>query len=456
MKLSIQKSFVVLLVLIGNFTVSGQRFFRINLNLYKPLAESRVAFEDSILTFYAPYKAGKETHFPLVYIHRQDYLNWRTEQRFLIMEDGVSKELNKAIILKYKDDTKNLVKIINDKINRKRTEGSIFLYAEKGLRMYDCNFEDNLSDKTFHLFLGSKSDSKTNHFANIEEIKKKISSILKDHSEAIINIHFSDRDKLCNGDDTYVNQSIKHLSYGELPSKSSLGQEEALEIVKQNWSTITEQISKDFEKDILIETVCERYYTDLNSENRIFFDVEFPTKHKHPTTGKYTNERGEYYLGTCLIQIELNRYGGFFSSSLKVMELPDFNDYKTKSNKSKTRQGDVVAEPEDYDEPAINQTEPEYPGGYEALYSEIYNNITYPKEYYKKDKGGTVYVSFIVEATGEISEIKVDRGVPDAPLFATEVVNAIKKLTKKFKPATSNGKPIRYSYRVPFKFAPRD
>ncbi len=466
MKLSIQKSLVVLLMLIANCTVSGQVYFQINLNLYKPLAESRVAFEDSILTFYAPYKAGKETYFPFVYIHRQDYSHEKITQPFFVVSKRVTPGVSGALTKLSQDDIKKLEAMYSNKENRQSTKGEKWLYAKKGLRMYDCNFEDNPSNETFHLFLGSKSDSRTNHFANIKDIKKKISRILIDNPGANINIHFSDRNKLCNGDDTYVNHSIKYLTYGEHRVMSSLKKKEALEIINQNWNTIIQQISEDSEKDVLIEKECIEFYSDFNSENRIYFGALLPTRHKHPITGKYTNDRGDYYLGNYHLLIELNRKGDFLSVRKINEEFPNFYNqryyYGESEDEISISQGPTepvinapAHEPNENEIAAFVQSEPEYPGGREKLYDDIYSNITYPEMEKENNIQGTVYISFIVEKAGNITDIRIDRGVNGGPNLSKEALKAVKKL-KPFTPAKLDGKPVRYRYRIPIKFTPRD
>jgi protein TonB len=468
MKLSIQKSFVVLLVLLTSRTASGQAIFEINLHLYKPLAESRVVFEDSILTFYAPYKAGKETHFPIVYFHRQDYSNDKILIPFRVATDAASVEMNKEFIKKQKNETKVLVALISDKKNRQIIEAKPELHAKKGLRMYDCNFEDNPSRKTFHLFLGSKSDSKTNHFANIKAIKKKISSILIDNPEAIINIHFSDRNKLCNGDDTYVNHSIKYLTYNGDRMGSSLKEKEALKITKQNKDAIINKLQVNTEQVIFVHEDITGYSTGIDSQNRIYFEANFATKHKHPTTKKYLDERGFSYLGSYLLRIELDRKGDYLSVQLKKEILPDF------SNRYYENYGDVDAdafesisapvEPAPYPpttDPNENeivgyvQSEPEYPGGIGKLYEDIYHNFTYPELERQNKIQGTVFISFVVEKAGNITDIRIDRGVNGGPNLSKEAIKSVKKL-KPFTPAKMNGKPVRYRYRLPIKFILRD
>jgi protein TonB len=100
---------------------------------------------------------------------------------------------------------------------------------------------------------------------------------------------------------------------------------------------------------------------------------------------------------------------------------------------------------------AFVQEEPSYPGGIEKLYEEIYKSITYPEMEKENNIQGTVYISFVVEKTGAITDIKIERGVNNGPNLGKEAEKAVRKL-KPFSPAKMNGKSVRYRYRMPIKF----
>lgn len=95
--------------------------------------------------------------------------------------------------------------------------------------------------------------------------------------------------------------------------------------------------------------------------------------------------------------------------------------------------------------------EPEYPGGIESLYKDVYSLIIYPEFERQNNIQGTVYVSFIVEKNGTISEIKVDRGVNGGANLSTEAIRVLQYL-KQFSPALMGSKPVRYRYRLPIRF----
>lgn len=93
---------------------------------------------------------------------------------------------------------------------------------------------------------------------------------------------------------------------------------------------------------------------------------------------------------------------------------------------------------------------PEYPGGMEALKSDIMNSVKYPVEAKTKGIQGKVYVSFIVDEQGKVSDAKVVRGV-DTQLDkeALRVINDLKT----WKPGKDKGKVVKVSYTIPIQFA---
>ena len=95
--------------------------------------------------------------------------------------------------------------------------------------------------------------------------------------------------------------------------------------------------------------------------------------------------------------------------------------------------------------------EPEYVGGIQELYKDLSSNLIYPK--FEKDNNiqGTVYVSFIVEKDGSISDVKVDRHVNGGPGLSTEALRLV-SLLKPFTPAKMKDQAVRYRYRLPVKF----
>lgn len=90
-----------------------------------------------------------------------------------------------------------------------------------------------------------------------------------------------------------------------------------------------------------------------------------------------------------------------------------------------------------------------FPGGTAALQKWIVQNIQYPQTSIEMNEQGRVYLSFVVEADGSISNIAVERGVSsDLDKEAKRVVRSMPKWT----PGEAKGKKARVRCRLPINF----
>ena len=78
-------------------------------------------------------------------------------------------------------------------------------------------------------------------------------------------------------------------------------------------------------------------------------------------------------------------------------------------------------------------------------------NIKYPTVEKEEGKTGTVYISFVVEKDGSITNVKPVKEVPGAPGFTKEAIRVISQMPK-WKPGQMNGKPVRVEFTQPIKF----
>lgn len=100
---------------------------------------------------------------------------------------------------------------------------------------------------------------------------------------------------------------------------------------------------------------------------------------------------------------------------------------------------------------AFAEEMPIYPGGNEGMNRDISMNAPYPEEEFKKKIEGKVYVQFVVETDGSVSNVKVIRGVAEGPGLDEAALNAVKKL-KNFTPGKQDGVPVRITMTVPINF----
>ena len=95
------------------------------------------------------------------------------------------------------------------------------------------------------------------------------------------------------------------------------------------------------------------------------------------------------------------------------------------------------------------QQQAEYPGGQAAMYKWINENIRYPDVAREQGISGKVYVKFVVEKDGSISDIKIVKS--PAPSLEKEVIRVL-NLMPKWNPAKQNGKAVRVYFNMPVDF----
>ena len=104
----------------------------------------------------------------------------------------------------------------------------------------------------------------------------------------------------------------------------------------------------------------------------------------------------------------------------------------------------------DTDEPFIVvERMPEFPGGINALREFLSQNIEFPASAAEIDVQGTVYVYFVVEKDGTISNIRTLRGIGGG---CDQEAERVISMLPKWKPGEQRGKPVRVSYNVPVIF----
>ncbi len=88
-------------------------------------------------------------------------------------------------------------------------------------------------------------------------------------------------------------------------------------------------------------------------------------------------------------------------------------------------------------------------GGEEALYKYLQNNIKYPPEARDADLEGKVWVTFVVEKDGNITDVKLMRDIGGG--CGAEAVRVVKAMPK-WKPGRQNGVAVRVQYNLPVTF----
>ena len=96
----------------------------------------------------------------------------------------------------------------------------------------------------------------------------------------------------------------------------------------------------------------------------------------------------------------------------------------------------------------VNQM-PEFPGGQQALFDYLANNIRYPNK--ANGAQGRVIITFVVEQDGSISNVEIAKSAGNKWLDR-EGIQLIKSMPK-WKPGVLKGKVVRVKYSVPITFS---
>jgi protein TonB len=111
----------------------------------------------------------------------------------------------------------------------------------------------------------------------------------------------------------------------------------------------------------------------------------------------------------------------------------------------------TIPEPEyDPNEPfTVVDQMPEFPGGRDSLFAYIAKELKYPEQAVENGVEGTVFVTFVVEADGSISNPKVLRGIGYG---CDEEAHRVVKGMPNWTPGKQRGKAVRVQYNLPFRF----
>ena len=100
----------------------------------------------------------------------------------------------------------------------------------------------------------------------------------------------------------------------------------------------------------------------------------------------------------------------------------------------------------------VVENDPEFPGGAEAMYKYLAQNIKYPQLARENNITGRVYLQFVVEKDGSVTNVKVMRDIGGG--CGAEAVRVVKSMPK-WTPGKQRGKAVRVYYQIPVNFSLR-
>ena len=93
----------------------------------------------------------------------------------------------------------------------------------------------------------------------------------------------------------------------------------------------------------------------------------------------------------------------------------------------------------------------EFPGGLAAMGKYMRDNMQYPAMAREAGISGKCFLKFVVNETGEISNIEVLQGIPRCPDCDKEAIRVAKSMPK-WKPAKIKGRSVKCYFNLPFSF----
>ena len=97
----------------------------------------------------------------------------------------------------------------------------------------------------------------------------------------------------------------------------------------------------------------------------------------------------------------------------------------------------------------VVENDPEFPGGMEALYKYLRDNIKYPQLARDNNITGKVYVTFVVERDGSIAAPRVLKDIGGG--CGAEAIRVVKSMPK-WTPGKQRGKAVRVQFNLPVSF----
>lgn len=95
------------------------------------------------------------------------------------------------------------------------------------------------------------------------------------------------------------------------------------------------------------------------------------------------------------------------------------------------------------------EEKPEFPGGEEALIKWIVDNVKYPEIPKEEGVTGKVYVGFIIDKEGNVTDVKLLNNVD--PYLDKEALRVVSSLPA-WKPGKQGGESVKVSFQLPIKF----
>jgi protein TonB len=113
----------------------------------------------------------------------------------------------------------------------------------------------------------------------------------------------------------------------------------------------------------------------------------------------------------------------------------------------------VIPAPEKPEPMTVVSEMPSFPGGLASMITFIKSHLRYPREARESNITGTVYLNFVVETDGSITEMVVARPIGGG--CEEEAIRVLSSMPK-WIPGKQNGRAVRVRLTLPVKFVLND
>ncbi len=155
--------------------------------------------------------------------------------------------------------------------------------------------------------------------------------------------------------------------------------------------------------------------------------------------GKHIREEGQYEQGK-----KSGLWKGYFEDG-KLFYEENFADGILTAGTSFNRSGEKFTYSEE-----TKEKMPEFTGGLQALQRHLQRNLKYPADARMTKRQGSVFVRFIIEESGEISNISLFTRGPGSSL-EDEAIRVV-RIMPAWVPGKQHGQPVKVEYVLPVRF----
>ncbi len=154
------------------------------------------------------------------------------------------------------------------------------------------------------------------------------------------------------------------------------------------------------------------------------------------------NQKLKNDVAVCWDLNVLREYGCKEAHNITCADCPDLTRHKQ----------EILLNENDVVRTEVAEEMPIYPGGLDALMQNVAASLSYPVDCMENNISGKVFMYFIVERDGSISNINVMKGIENGRSLEMEAHKAIIHLKPFSAPAKQFGKPVRMEMNIPIVF----